>query len=170
MGHTSVEQTVLLEMILILRSSVISSVCLSFHVLWKCCFYTTMTSSNGNSFRVTGHLCGNSLVTGEFPAQRLVTRSIGVFFDLRLNKRLSKQSWGWWLETPSRPLWRQINAFMITLTWPIHLMVRSVLDYVLNRPSLIAWFISINSRASITSHINCFMWDIIIHPCLNFNS
>ena len=36
-------------------------------------------------------LCaGNSLVTGEFPAQRPVTRSFGVFFDLRLYKRLSK--------------------------------------------------------------------------------
>ena len=34
---------------------------------------------------------GNSSVPGEFPAQRPVTRSFGVFFDLRLNKRLSKQ-------------------------------------------------------------------------------
>ena len=34
---------------------------------------------------------------GEFPAQRPVTRSFDVFFDLRLNKRLSKQPWGWWL-------------------------------------------------------------------------
>ena len=47
-----------------------------------------MTSSNGNIFRV-------------FPAQRPVTRSFDVFFDLRLNKRLSKQSWGWWCETLS---------------------------------------------------------------------
>ena len=38
---------------------------------------------------------GNSLVTGEFPAQRPVTRSFDVFFDRRLNKRLSKQLWGW---------------------------------------------------------------------------
>ena len=38
-----------------------------------------------------------------------MTRSFDVFFDLRLNKRLSKQSWGWWLETLSRPLWRQRN-------------------------------------------------------------
>ena len=38
-------------------------------------------------------LCpGNSPVTGEFPAQRPVTRSFDVFFDLRLKKRLSKQS------------------------------------------------------------------------------
>ena len=31
---------------------------------------------------------GNSLVPSEFPTQRPVTRSFGVFFDLRLNKRL----------------------------------------------------------------------------------
>ena len=44
---------------------------------------------------------GNSPVTGEFPAQRPVTRSFDVFFDLRLNKQLSTQSWGWWFETLS---------------------------------------------------------------------
>ena len=32
---------------------------------------------------------GNSPVTGEFPAQRLVTRSFDVYFDMRPNKRLS---------------------------------------------------------------------------------
>ena len=26
----------------------------------------------------------------------------------RLNKRLSKQRWGWWFETPLRPLWRHL--------------------------------------------------------------
>ena len=39
-----------------------------------------------------------------------MTRSFDVFFDLRLNKRLSKQWRGWWFETPSRPLWRQCHA------------------------------------------------------------
>ena len=53
---------------------------------------------------------GNSLVTGEFPAQRPVTRSFDVFLYLRLNERLSKQSWGWWFETPSRPLWCYSNV------------------------------------------------------------
>ena len=53
---------------------------------------------------------GNSPGTGEFPAQRPVTRSFDVFFDLRPNKRLSKQSWGWWFETPSPPLWRHRNV------------------------------------------------------------
>ena len=54
---------------------------------------------------------GNSLVTGEFPAQSPVTRSFDIFTDLRLNKRLRKQSWGWWFETLSRSLWRQRNVF-----------------------------------------------------------
>ena len=53
---------------------------------------------------------GNSPVSGEFPAQRPVTRSFDVFFDLRPNKRLSKQWWGWWFETLSRPLWRHDNG------------------------------------------------------------
>ena len=64
---------------------------------------------------------GNSPVPGEFPAQRPVTRSFDVFFDLRLNKRLSKQSWGWWFETLSRPLWRHRNGlcFVVVITWRI---------------------------------------------------
>ena len=51
----------------------------------------------------------NSPVTGKFPAQRPVTRSFDVYFDLRPNKWLSKQCRRWWFETPSRPLWRCCN-------------------------------------------------------------
>ena len=40
---------------------------------------------------------------------RVVTPSFDVFFGLRLNKRLSKQSWDWWFETPLRSLWRHSN-------------------------------------------------------------
>ena len=46
-----------------------------------------MTSSNGNSFRVTGLCAGNSPVTGEFPSQRPVTWNFDISFDQRLNKR-----------------------------------------------------------------------------------
>ena len=56
---------------------------------------------------------GNSPVPGEFPSQRPVTRSFDVFFDLRLNIRLSKQSWGWWFETLSSPLWRHSNELAL---------------------------------------------------------
>ena len=62
------------------------------------------------TFSVLLVICaGNSPVPGEFAAQRAVMRSFDGFFDLRLNKRLSKQSWGWWFETLSCPLWRHCN-------------------------------------------------------------
>ena len=68
-----------------------------------------MTSSNGNIFHVTGPFCR------EFTGHRWVFHTkasdaeLGFFFDLRLNKRLSKHSWGWWPETPSHLLWRHCN-------------------------------------------------------------
>ena len=52
---------------------------------------------------------GNSLVTNEFPTQRPEIRSFDVFFDLSLDRRLTKQSWGWWFEMPSRSLWHHCN-------------------------------------------------------------
>ena len=74
-----------------------------------------MTSSNGNIFRVAGHLCGEFTgrrpVAGEFPAQRPVTRGFDVCFDLRLNKRVSKQSCSWLFETLPRLLWRHSNGY-----------------------------------------------------------
>ena len=70
----------------------------------------SVSRSNGNIFRITGHLCGNTPVTGEFSVQRPVTQSFDVFFDLRLNKRLSKQWWCRWFETSPRPLWRHCNV------------------------------------------------------------
>ena len=57
---------------------------------------------------------GNSPFPGEFPTQRPVTQNFGVFFDLRPNKRLSKQSRGWWFETQSCTLWRHCN---VTFKW-----------------------------------------------------
>ena len=65
------------------------------------------------TFFVLLALCaGNSPVTVEFPVQRPVTRRFDVFFDLCLNKRLSKQWRGWWFETPSRPFWRHCNVLI----------------------------------------------------------
>ena len=65
---------------------------------------------------------GNSPVPGEFPTQRPVTRSFDIYFDLHPNKRLSKQSWGWWFETISWSLWRHCNDNSRTLSqdfmWP----------------------------------------------------
>ena len=78
--------------------------------MWLLCLSFMMTLSNGNIFRVTGHFCGEFTGPRWFPGQRPVTRSFDVFFDLHLNKWLSKQSWGWWFETLSCPLWCHCNG------------------------------------------------------------
>ena len=71
---------------------------------------------------------GNSPVTGEFPAQRPMTRSFNVFFGLRLNIRLSEQPRGWWFETQSRPLWCHCNVIGMDFSGssPLWLMAREV--------------------------------------------
>ena len=74
----------------------------------KECTTIIMMLSSKETFSALLALCaGNSPVTGEFPSQRTVTQSFDVFYAL--NKRLSKQSWGWWFETPSPSLWRHCN-------------------------------------------------------------
>ena len=64
-------------------------------------------------FALLSIYAGNSPITGEFPAQRPVTRSFDVFFDMRLDERLSKQSRGWWFETPSCSSWRKSNVWSL---------------------------------------------------------
>ena len=80
-------------------------------------------------------LCaGNSPVTGDFPAQRPVTRSFDVFFYLRQNKRMSKQPWGWWFETPSWSLWRHCNVVLHNCTSPaVYLQILCVAPVLLNQ-------------------------------------
>ena len=46
-----------------------------------------------------------------------VTRSFDIFYDLRLNKRLSKQSRRRWFEKPSRSLWRHCNVARFMELW-----------------------------------------------------
>ena len=63
-------------------------------------------------------LCvGNSPATSEFPSQRPMMRSFDVFFDLRLNLQLSKQSWHQWLETALHSLWCHCNGYIIKATF-----------------------------------------------------
>ena len=71
-----------------------------------------ITSSNGNIFRITGHLCGEFTGPRWIPRTKANDAELWCFFDLRLKKRLSKQSWGWSLETPSRPFRSHRNAYL----------------------------------------------------------
>ena len=80
-----------------------------------CCFnLDTWWRHPMETFSTLLAICAeNSPVPGEFPAQRPVTRGFDVFFDLRLNKWLSKQSWGWWFESVSCPLGRHCNDLVV---------------------------------------------------------
>ena len=108
----------------------------AFHAI-HCFRNDMMTSSNGNIFRVTCHLCEEFTGHRWIPAQRSVTRRFDCFFDLRLNKRLSKQWWGWWFETPSRSLWRHCNE---TFRYGLYCLNQRVMSLALTtRPQKSLW-------------------------------
>ena len=81
----------------------------------------------------------NSPISGEFRAQRPVTRSFDIFFDLRLNIRLSKHWWGWWFETPSRLLWRHRNVTPRKIS---QLYSCFFIQIVYNRSIILLWCIT----------------------------
>ena len=91
---------------------------------------------------------GNSPVPVEFPAQRPVKRSFDIFFHLRLNKRLSKQSWGWLFDMLSCPLWRHCNVDSANWLWAIwRLFVRSYSFYKMPKTFLmISLWLPMNSN------------------------
>ena len=63
-------------------------------------------------------LCaGNSSITGEFPSRMPVTRIFDIFFDLPLNKWLSKQPRRRWFELPSHSLWCRCNVISARSHW-----------------------------------------------------
>ena len=71
-----------------------------------------------DTFSMLLALCvGNSQVTSEFPSQKPVTRSFDIFFDLRLNKLLIKQTKRWWFEMPSHSLWCHCNEDIVSVVW-----------------------------------------------------
>ena len=68
-----------------------------------------MTSSNGNIFLVTGPLWGESTGHQWIPLTRASKADLWCFLDVRLNKRLSKQSKCRWFQTPWHSLLRHCN-------------------------------------------------------------
>ena len=77
---------------------------------------------NGNIFRVTGHLCGEFTGHRWIPRTKASDAELWCFLWSGPNERLSKQSWGWWFETPLRPLWRHSNdsekCWIEWVVWP----------------------------------------------------
>ena len=132
---------------------------------------------------------GNSPVTGEFPAQMPVTRSFDVFLDLRLNKRLNQQWWGWWSETPLRSLWCHCNACDLSKQWYQYLslnrtdyhphirrmlliecvpMVGSVLTSI--KPALACQHITSSNVHNAEMHCTCNMLVSLSYICRRNNS
>ena len=89
-----------------------------------------MTSSNGNIFRVTGHLCGEFTDLRWIPHTKASDAELW-WFLWSANKRLIKQWRGWWLETLSRPLWRHHNGVSGSLWRFIIVYVRKACSYAL---------------------------------------
>ena len=105
---------------------------------WTRCSPTTdkmvmMTSSNGNIFRVTGHLCR------EFTCHRWIPRTKAgnaeLWCFLLCAPELSKQSWGWWCETSSRPLWHHCNGNV----WNAQSLLKYKYIYIYIYISRVSW-------------------------------
>ena len=81
---------------------------LSWFLVFKCRIYfghnNMMTSSNGNIYALLALCAGNSPVTGEFPHKGQWRGALMFSLICAL-----VYGWGWWFETPSRPLWRHFN-------------------------------------------------------------
>ena len=71
-----------------------------------------MTSSNGNIFRVTGHLCREFTGCRWIPRTKASDAELWCFLWSAPEWRLSKQSWGWWFETP------RTHYDVTVMTWP----------------------------------------------------
>ena len=111
-----------------------------------------MTSSNGNIFCVTGHLCG------EFTGKRPVTRGFDAFFDLHPNKRLSKQWWGWWFETLSSQLWRHCNVQPVVSSSDPFGIITKVVLWIVNHIHCIMWYTSTHVFPSFKTAVEVRTW------------
>ena len=120
-----------------------------------------VTSWNGNIFRVTGHLYGEFTGHWWIPRTKASDAQVDVFFDLRLKERLSKQSLGWWYETPSRPLWRHSNGEQYFCDEPVN--CHSVLRLLRFRYSFET---HTNWTVSHTVHNSVLLWVRNIHHAI----
>ena len=97
----------------------------------------------------------------EFPAQRPVTRSFDVLFDLCLNKRLSKPWQGWWFETLSRPLWRHRNEYPLKDLSKDFMSLEAA--WLLFRVLLWLWYMFVVSTAMLSKYLSNTKSMILLH-------
>ena len=107
-------------------------------------------------------------VIGQLPSQRQVTRSFGVFFDLRLNKRMSKLSKRRRFETASRSLWRHCYVILKGVKAPAPRMIQYIRICAQVSWTLCIYFVCIvcNVKKNHTGYLSPFLflvyfWDMI---------
>ena len=96
------------ELVLLLNDAHCQNI--RFHVI--CVQETWLSETSGYSLMaIHGYNCIHLSQRAECSNHGGLITHVDNRYDLRLNKRLSKQSWGWWFETLSRPLWRHCNVY-----------------------------------------------------------
>ena len=113
------------------------------------------------STALLGRCEGNPPIAGDFPSQIPITLRFDVFFELRLNKRLSKQSKLRWFQTPSRSLWRQCNAHegMISTAYDI-----SVWNVDFQCKTNISWKHFSTKRGNFVGLFHRSRFALLLHP------
>ena len=86
-----------------------------YFVVWIVCFM--MTSLNGNIFRITGPLWGDSHGHRWIFPINASDAELWCFLSSALNKPFRKQSWRRWFEMPSCSSWCYCNDFAWWVTW-----------------------------------------------------
>ena len=120
--------------------------------LWRIYASLGLTEFNRDEIR-----CKSRQLNAGLGGQRLVTRSFDVFFDLRLIKRLSKQSWGWWFETPLRSLWRHCNDIFVVYAHHFSLMFHFLIRVFLKVYSLVGAVLGAMLYGLLESKIGCML-------------
>ena len=94
------------------------------------------------------------------PHKDLWRGAFDVFFDLRLNKPLSKQSRGWWFETLLRSLWRHCNKMNVSsLKQCVHHSVYQIMMTKMTR----SLYIRVNGVYFVIYFLKCsILFDFIV--------
>ena len=77
--------------------------------------FVMMTSSNGNIFRITGHLCGEFTGPRWIPHTKASDAELWCFLWSVPEQKVSKQSGDWWSE-PSSSLQSQCNGVFFSIS------------------------------------------------------
>ena len=92
-----------------------------------------MTSSNGNIFCVTGLLCGEFTGHRWIPPHKGPWRRALMFSLICARINLSKQSWVWWLESPSWSLWHHCNVIHIHILQRNKMLLNHIRQTIINQ-------------------------------------